>query len=150
VIGFLHDKGIDAERLEIVGRCSVEKYFKTYDRIDVALDPFPYTGGTTTCDALWMGVPVVTLAGRTAVGRSGVSLLSNVGLPELIAQTPEQYVQIAVDLAKDLPRLIQLRSTLRQRMEKSPLMDAAAFAKGIEGAYRMMWRKWCGETGSLE
>jgi predicted O-linked N-acetylglucosamine transferase (SPINDLY family) len=144
------DAGIEPHRLDLHGWMSAAGHILLYGQVDIALDTYPYHGTTTTCEAMWMGVPVVTLAGQSHVSRVGVSLLSNVGLPELIAQTPEQYVQIAVDLAKDLPRLIQLRSTLRQRMEKSPLMDAAAFAKGIEGAYRMMWRKWCGETGSLE
>ena len=96
-----------------------------------------------------MGVPVVTLAGRTGVGRSGVSILRNLGLPELIAQTPEQYVQIADALANDLPRLKELRSTLRARMQASPLMDAPRFARNIEAAYRQMWRNWCEHSGGL-
>jgi predicted O-linked N-acetylglucosamine transferase (SPINDLY family) len=95
-----------------------------------------------------MGVPVVTLAGRTAVGRGGVSILANVGLPELIAQTPQQYVQIATDLAGDLPRLGELRRTLRARMQASPLMDAPRFARNIEAAYRQMWRNWCQQDGN--
>jgi predicted O-linked N-acetylglucosamine transferase (SPINDLY family) len=95
-----------------------------------------------------MGVPVVTLAGRTGVGRGGVSILANVGLPELIAQTPQQYVQIATDLARDLPRLAELRRTLRARMQASPLMDAPRFARNIEAAYRQMWRNWCATGGS--
>jgi len=109
----------------------------------VALDTYPYHGTTTTCEALWMGIPVVSLAGRTHVSRVGVSLLSNVGLPELIAETPEQYVHIAADLAKDVPRLAELRRTLRGRMQASPLMDAPRFAAEVEAAYRQMWREWC-------
>ena len=111
--------------------------------MDIALDTFPYHGTTTTCEAMWMGVPVVSLAGQRHVSRVGVSLLNNVGLPELVANTPEEYVRIAVDLANDLPRLQELRSTLRQRMEQSPLMDAPRFARNVEAAYRQMWRKWC-------
>ena len=110
-----------------------------------ALDTFPYGGGTTTCDALWMGVPVVSLAGPAAVGRGGVSLLSNVGLPELVAEDCEQYVQIAAELARDLPRLSALRATLRERMQASPLMNAPRFARGVEAAYRTMWQRWCDE-----
>jgi protein O-GlcNAc transferase len=91
-------------------------------------------------------VPVITLAGRTHVSRVGVSLLSNMGLPELIAESPEDYIKIAVELANDLPRLQELRSTLRRRMEQSPLMDPQKFARNIEAAYRQMWRTWC-ETG---
>jgi predicted O-linked N-acetylglucosamine transferase (SPINDLY family) len=90
-----------------------------------------------------MGVPVVTLAGRTHVSRVGISLLSNVGLPELIGSTPEHYIQIAIELANDLPRLKELRSTLRLRMERSPLMDGPRFARNVETAYRQMWQVWC-------
>ena len=88
-----------------MGRVSGEAYFQLHQLIDIALDPFPCAGGTTTCDALWMGVPVVTLAGKTAVGRTGASILSNIGLAGLIARSPEQYVRIAVELSKDLGRL---------------------------------------------
>jgi protein O-GlcNAc transferase len=114
-----------------------------YRGIDILLDTFPYNGHTTSFDALWMGVPVVSLAGSTAVSRGGLSILSNIGLPDLVASTPEQYVRIAAALAHDLPRLTNLRSTLRERMERSPLMDAPRFACNVESAYREMWRKWC-------
>jgi predicted O-linked N-acetylglucosamine transferase (SPINDLY family) len=90
-----------------------------------------------------MGVPVVTLAGRTAVGRSGVSILSNAGVPELVARTPDEYVCLAADLAGNLPRLRELRATLRERMQSSRLMDATGFARAVESAYRDLWRKWC-------
>ena len=93
-----------------------------------------------------MGVPVVTLVGQTAVSRAGWCQLSNLGLQELADATPDQFVKIAVELARDLPRLANLRSTLRQRMERSPLMGCTRFARDIETAYRRMWRKWC-ETG---
>jgi len=92
-----------------------------------------------------MGVPTVTLAGKTHVSRSGVSLLSAVGLPELIAATPEEYVEIAVGLASDLPRLAALRAKVRERMRQSPLCDARRLARSIEAAYRGMWRNWCGD-----
>ncbi|MGD0463443.1 MAG: hypothetical protein ABSB74_13245, partial [Tepidisphaeraceae bacterium] len=118
-------------------------HLELYHRVDLALDTYPYHGTTTTCEALWMGVPVVSLAGRTHVSRVGVSLLSNLGLPQLVAFNPEQYVQIATDLAKDLPRLAELRRTLRPRMQASPLMDAPRFAAEVEAAYRQMWRDWC-------
>ena len=133
------------DRVQFVPRLPTADYFRIYDEIDLALDPFPYGGGTTTCDALWMGVPVVSLAGETAVGRGGLSILSNVGLAELVARDCEQYVQIAAELAGDLPRLARLRATLRQRMQDSPLMDAPRFARHIEAAYRGMWQRWCGE-----
>jgi predicted O-linked N-acetylglucosamine transferase (SPINDLY family) len=147
VRSFLVEQGISAQRLAFIDFLPIADYFGVYRRIDVALDPFPYGGGTTTCDALWMGVPVVSLAGQTAVGRGGVSILSNVGLPELVAQTPEQYVRIAAELAQDLPRLSGLRATLRDRMRQCPLMDALRFARHVEAAYRDMWQRWCRRSG---
>jgi len=135
--------GISADRVEFVGHHPWEEYIRLYSRIDIGLDPFPYGGGITTCDSLWMGVPLVTLSGRTAVGRAGRSILSNVGLQELVANEPSQYVSIATELAADLPRLNDLRSTLRQRLQQSPLMDAPRFARNIESAYRQMWQAWC-------
>ena len=143
VWGFLAGQGISAERVEFLDIKPLAEYFNVYQRIDVALDPFPYGGGTTTCDALWMGVPVVSLAGQTAVGRGGLSILSNVGLTDLVADDAGQYIRIAADLANDLPRLSELRQTLRQRMQASPLMDAPRFARNIEAAYRQMWQRWC-------
>jgi predicted O-linked N-acetylglucosamine transferase (SPINDLY family) len=143
VSGFFAQQDISADRVMFVKQVPVAEYFEIYERIDVALDPFPYGGGTTTCDALWMGVPVVSLAGQTAVGRGGVSILSNVGLPELVAQDSEQYVRIAVELAQDLCRLSELRATLRDRMQASPLMNAPRFARNVEAAYRNMWQRWC-------
>ncbi len=137
------EEGVDVDRLEFVDKQPWERYLATLQRIDIALDPFPYGGGITTCDALWMGVPVVTLSGQMAVGRGGRSILSNVGLPELIAETAEQYVVIAAKLAGDLSQLMQLRSGLRQRVERSPLRDPAGFARDLEAAYRAMWRRWC-------
>jgi len=114
--------------------------------VDIALDTFPYHGTTTTCEALWTGVPVVTLAGQAHASRVGVSLLTNVGLPELVAYSGDEYVKIASELAADLPRLALLRATLRGKMERSMLMDAPHFARQIETAYRDMWRAWCGES----
>ena len=134
--------GIDPARVRFVGMTPTLEYLRKHHEIDIALDPFPYGGGTTTCDALWMGVPVVTLAGRTAVGRAGVSLLSNVGLPELIARTPQQCISIATALAADTAKLGQIRAGLREQMRASPLMDARRFATDMEAAYRFM----CGLT----
>jgi len=143
ILDLFKQAGIDPQRLRFVGKVPFSDYLKLYGQIDIALDPFPFNGGTTTCDALWMGVPVVTLRGRTAVGRAGSSILCNIGLPELIAQTPRQYVQIATALAGDLPRLAELRRTRSVRMGTSPLMDARKFARNTEAAYRRMWRTWC-------
>ncbi len=135
------------ERLEFADAGSWSDYLENWRQIDVGLDPFPYGGGITTCDALWMGVPVISLSGQTAVGRGGRSILSNVDLPELIADSPEDYVQMAAALAGDLPRLNGLRSGLRERMEHSPLRDARGFAREIESAYREMWSRWCMKQG---
>ena len=114
-----------------------------YNRIDIALDPFPWAGGTTTCDALYMGVPVVSLVGEKAVSRGGLSILSNVGLPKLAVTTGDEYVNVCQSLASDLPALAELRRGLRQRMQTSPLMDGPSFARDVESQYRRMWHKWC-------
>jgi len=143
VLEKLRDAGIDSDSLHFADKVPAPAYFRLYHQIDIALDTFPYAGGTTTCDALWMGVPVITLAGKTAVGRGGVSILSNLNLPEWIAESEDRYVQIATHLANDVPALSKLRSTLRQRMEQSVLMDAARFTRGMESAFRSAWLDWC-------
>ena len=119
------------------------EYLRLFDRVDIALDPFPYNGGTTTAEALWMGVPVLTLPGEIAISRIGLSILSACGMPEFVAHTEEEYVRLATDLAADLPRLAGLRATLRARMKASAFMDGPRFAKNVERAYREMWRAWC-------
>jgi predicted O-linked N-acetylglucosamine transferase (SPINDLY family) len=139
----LERAGVQRERVTFVGRQPRASYLELHHRIDIGLDTFPYTGQTTSLDAFWMGVPVVNLVGSTAPARAGLSLLSNLGLPELAADTPEQFVSVAVALATDLRRLARLRETLRQRLEASPLMDRPRFARGVEQVYREMWRRWC-------
>lgn len=141
-------EGLPESRLSFVGRQPLAAYLDTYRRIDVALDPFPYTGGTTTCDALWMGVPVVSLAGATAVSRSGASLLSHAGLGELVGHSEDDYVRLAVNLLQDRDRLAELRLELRPRLEASVVMDASAFVRGLEAAFRQMWRAWCRDHGA--
>jgi len=136
---FMKSRGVDADRLRFVDFLPTAQYLEQYQQIDIALDPFPYPGGTTTCDAVWMGVPVVTLAGQTALSRGGLSILSNVGRPELAARTKDQYVQIATGLASDLKALTEIRHRLRPMMQASPLLDAPQFARDIEQAYRWMW-----------
>ncbi len=138
--------GIEAERIVCIARVERKEYFKLHHQIDIALDPLPYNGITTTCDALWMGVPVMSIVGRTAAGRAGLSQLSTLGLPELVAFSDEDFVTIAAQLAADLPRLGELRRTLRERMISSPLMDGRRFARGVEAAYRSMWRRWCASS----
>jgi predicted O-linked N-acetylglucosamine transferase (SPINDLY family) len=132
--------GVTRERLVLLGNdASQLDHLARYNSIDIALDPFPYNGTTTTCDALWMGVPVIALAGRTHVARVGVSQLTNIGLSEFIAADVDSYVDIAVALANDLPRLTQLRGSLRERMKISPLMDAPRFTRNLERAFHEMW-----------
>jgi protein O-GlcNAc transferase len=135
--------GVTQERLAFVGRAPMAEYFARYHRIDIALDPFPCAGGTTTCDALWMGVPVITLPGETAVSRSGVSILSNIGRTEWIAESAGDYLRIAGELCRDLKALAETRRSLRGRMMGSALMDGSQFARNVENAYREMWRTWC-------
>jgi len=138
--------GVQPERIELMSYVQRDPYLEMYHKIDCCLDTLPYCGGTTSLDAFWMGVPVVTLAGRTVVGRSGVSLAHNLDLPELVARTPEEYVGRAVALCSDWERLAELRAGLRERMQKSPLMDAPRFARNLEAAYRQMWARWCREA----
>jgi protein O-GlcNAc transferase len=114
-----------------------------YNKIDLALDPFPFNGGTTTLDALWMGTPVIALAGEYFTARMGVTILNNVGVPELIAEDEAAYVDLAVRLATDPSQLRAVRDGLRQKMAASRMMDFAAFARDMEAAYRGMWRRWC-------
>ena len=140
------EAGVKAQRVDFVGTGSREEYLRQYDRIDIALDPLPYNGITTTCDALWMGVPVVTLTGKTAPSRAGASALNAAGLPELVANSVDKFVQIASELPKDIPRLMEYRSGLRKKVLESPLTDGPGFARGVERAYREMWEKWCLET----
>ena len=143
VTAVLGHEGIVATRLEFVDRRSRQEYFRLFHRIDLCLDPFPCSGGTTTLNAFWMGVPTVTLIGKTVVGRAGWSQLCNLDLKDLAAESPEQYVAIAAELAGNLPRLVQLRRELRERMLASPLADAPRFARNLEHVYRRVWRRWC-------
>ncbi|HEX3725900.1 MAG TPA: hypothetical protein VHV08_06640, partial [Pirellulales bacterium] len=136
-------QGISRDRLDLVHRRPRSQYLDLIQQSDIALDPFPFNGHTTTCDALWQGVPVVTLSGEHYVSRFGGSGLATLGLDELIATTPAQYVDIAAALAENVDRRRQLRSNLRAMMTASPLLDSAAFTARLEAAYRQMWSDWC-------
>jgi len=144
----LRGLGLDESRARFELRTDAARYFALYNELDIALDPFPYPGGTTTCDALFMGVPVVTLAGQSAVSRGGVSILSNIGLQEFIAANKQEYVDVAVRIANDAARRSSLRATLRKQMQESPLMNAKQFAKDVEAAFRWMWRQWCANASA--
>jgi len=136
-------EGIEAGRLELVNRLPRPKYLELIARLDIALDPFPFNGHTTTCDSLWQGVPVVTLSGETYVTRFGGSGHATLGLNELITHSREEYIEAAVGLAHDRERMIRYRTTLRERMAASPLLDYAGFTQRLEAAYREMWADYC-------
>jgi protein O-GlcNAc transferase len=138
----LASHGIARERIDLIGWApDVANHLDLYGKVDIALDTFPYHGTTTTCEAMWMGVPVVTQAGQTHVSRVGASLLSAVGLRELTATTPQGYVRAAVELARDHARRTELRRSLRERTTASPIMDARGFTRNLEAAHREMWRE---------
>ncbi|HSV15791.1 MAG TPA: tetratricopeptide repeat protein [Tepidisphaeraceae bacterium] len=135
-------------RVQFVDRAPRRKYLASHAEIDIALDTFPANGHTTSLDALYMGVPAVTLLGETAIARGGLSVLSNVGLMDLVARSPDEYVEIARKLANDRARLAELRATLRDRLRASPLMDWSGFVRGLEARYREMWIEWVRGTES--
>jgi protein O-GlcNAc transferase len=134
--------GVDPARIEFVDYQPREQYLRTYQRIDIVLDTFPYNGHTTSLDALWMGVPVVTIIGNTPHSRAGFALLSNLGMPELATRLDDGFVEQAVKLAHDAPRLRAIRSGLRYTMKHSPLTDGVRFARGMEHAFRLTWDRW--------
>jgi predicted O-linked N-acetylglucosamine transferase (SPINDLY family) len=148
---YLHEqltrRGISPERFDLMHRLEPGRhYLEIYSSIDVTLDAFPWNGHTTACESLWMGVPVVTLRGNRYAGRMAADVLRAVGLPELVAQTPEQYIAIASKLAGNLDRLSQLRSGLRGQMRSSPLCDGPTFTRSLEEVYRSLWRRWCARS----
>ena len=147
LIAYIHEQfarhGVRPERLEILGIQPQLAYFESYNDIDLGLDPFPFNGGTTGYDSIWMGVPYVTLPGDMLVSRMGKAILENVGLGELVAADKDDYVSRAVALSRDRERLKTLRAGLRERMLASPLMDAPRMARHLEQAFRAMWRRWC-------
>jgi len=136
----LQQHGIDPVKVLMSGQVSRSEYLAVHAEVDALLDTFPYPGGTTTCEALWMGVPTVTLAGATLLARQGASLLTAAGLPGWVANCEDEYVTKAVTLASDLPRLAMLRSRLREQMRQSPLFDAKRFAQNLEMTLQAMWQ----------
>lgn len=148
IVDYFGDAEVQPQQLEFVSRMPLRYYLQQYGRIDIALDPFPWGGGTTTCDALWMGVPVVTLAGKTSVSRSGLSLLSSAGMPELAGDSIERYVEIAVALASNLADLGRQRQLMRQRMTSSPLMGLPRFVRQLEAAFLQMWNGRCSHAAN--
>jgi predicted O-linked N-acetylglucosamine transferase (SPINDLY family) len=140
-LDYFKQEGITEDRVTLHGRIpSMHDHLELYNTIDICLDPFPFNGATTTCEALWMGVPVVTLSGDSHVGRVGASILANVGLTDFIAQDIDGYIQLAVEKASNTNYLKDIRKILRERMLEAPLCDGRSFASDVENAYLEMWR----------
>jgi predicted O-linked N-acetylglucosamine transferase (SPINDLY family) len=156
MLRFFDEKGIAPERIACFEKVSHHEFWALHHEVDIALDSFPFNGGTTTCESLWMGVPVVTVRGGHGdfpsrfASRMGYALLNNLGLSELAAETVADYVDLAVKLAHDPDRLQALRAGLRARMEAAPLMDEERFVREIEAAYGAMWKAWCADAAEKE
>jgi predicted O-linked N-acetylglucosamine transferase (SPINDLY family) len=142
--------GIGADRLILRPNTPHQEMLAEYGDVDIALDTFPYNGGATTCEALWMGVPVVALEGHTAISRQSAAFLYTIGCREWVAKTEDEYLKIAVQLATDGTALADMRKALRKKMAESPLCDDKRFTANLEDAYRLFWRKWCSEPGHGE
>jgi len=142
--------GISRDRVRTCGWKSSAEHLQLYNEVDIALDTYPYTGCLTTLEAMWMGVPVITLVGDDSayfLSRAGLSMLSRVGLEFFAASTPDEYFARAVALSRNTEALAKIRASMRQRMADSTLCNAKAYAAGVEAAYRRMWRKWCRTQG---
>jgi len=135
-------QGIESARLELLAWSAYAEMLAEYQRIDIALDPFPFSGGVTTCEALWMGIPVITWPGETFAGRHSLSHLSNIGLTETIARDLDEYVKLAAALAGDLSRLARIRAGLREQVASSPLCDGERFAANLMSLLRAVWSQW--------
>ena len=136
-------QGIDAKRIMFTQRRPRPEYLRLYQQIDICLDSYPYGGHTTSMDAIWMGIPVISLVSPLLVGRASITIAKNLQLEEFVTYTPADYASTARNLATDLSRLRELRSELRARMQSSPLMNGRRFARALESAYRVTWRQWC-------
>ncbi|MDB5356761.1 MAG: repeat-containing protein [Phycisphaerales bacterium] len=142
VLSLFEHHGIRREQIQLLHLRPLDAYFRLYHDVDISLDPFPYNGGITSLDSLWMGVPFVTLAGERAVGRAGLSLLTNVGLTDLIAQSAGEYVQTTLHLARDTSRLEHYRQSLRTRLAGTALMNEKQFTCDLEALYAEAWNHW--------
>lgn len=150
LLGKMVDAGVAADRIRFRGLAEGRaEHLRSFADIDIHLDSFPYHGTTTSCESLVMGVPMVTLAGHEHRCRVGASLLHSVGYPEWIAESPDEYIQIAAQLASDRPALSAARAGLRSRMQASPLMDAESFVADLEQAYQRCWEDWCRQAGPV-
>ena len=147
-------QGVDRERIELRPDSFHSEMLQEYKDVDIALDPFPFTGALTTCEALWMGVPVVTMCGSRMVSRQSYSMLCNLGLEDFVARNKDEYVQIVKELSQDTDYLSRLRSTMRERMRSSPLMDYENMTRALETLFRDVWERWLrgdgdGQTGGV-
>jgi predicted O-linked N-acetylglucosamine transferase (SPINDLY family) len=143
VQAFLCEQGISAERITMLAETNHAANFVDYQKLDIALDPFPHAGGMTTLDALWMGVPVITCPGRTISSRLAAASLTALGLTEFIASDRDSYVNLAIRLGSDWKQLSKLRKTLRATITNSTIGNHVAYTRAVEAAYRRIWRHWC-------
>jgi predicted O-linked N-acetylglucosamine transferase (SPINDLY family) len=143
IVAALRQRGIAPERLSFRPDSERLAHLAAFADIDIQLDPTPQGGGISTLDALWMGVPVLTLHAKTVNGRAATSIQTTLGLPQLIAKDPAEYVEHARRLAADIPGLARLRASLRARMAASPIANGPLYAKAVDEAYRRLWRDWC-------
>jgi protein O-GlcNAc transferase len=134
---------VEGHRIELRGSSAHRAFMGEYNHVDIVLDPFPYSGGLTTCEALWMGVPTITLPGEIFASRHSASHMTNVGLDQWVAGSIQHYIEIAIDRANNLSRLAELRTGLREKMRRSPLCDAPRFGRALGEALRNAWREWC-------
>ncbi|MDR8393029.1 FkbM family methyltransferase [Aliifodinibius sp. S!AR15-10] len=141
IVATMESFGIERERIIFKGHSIHQDHLDCYNDIDIALDPWPYSGGLTTCEALWMGVPVVTLPGPTFAGKHSVTHLNNAGLPGFVADNWEEYIEMAVTLASDVEKLTEIRSSLREQVAQSPICDGRRFAAHLSVAFRKMWEQ---------
>ena len=146
LLDFFAERGVASDRIVLIGYQNGPDYMATYGRIDIALDTTPFAGGTTSFDALWMGLPLVTLCGARSSSRGGASILTTLGRPEWIARTPAEYIAIGQRLAADPHHLATIRSGLRAELRASPLMDGADFTRDLEELYRQAWHQRCAAT----
>ncbi|MEK7786159.1 MAG: N-acetylglucosamine transferase, partial [Chloroflexota bacterium] len=137
---FMTEQGVDISRVVMRKSANI---FEGLNDVDILLDSFPHNGGTMLIDALWMGVPALTLASRPPVGRIGASMMINLGLPEWVAESEDEYISKACAFSANPQALAGLRLGMRERMQNSPLMDGVGFARAVEAAYREMWKRWC-------
>jgi predicted O-linked N-acetylglucosamine transferase (SPINDLY family) len=134
--------GIADDRIDYCGSLPLREFQRKLQQVDITLDPFPVNGATTTCESLWLGVPVLTLVGERFPSRAGLSIMNAARMPEFATATPEEFIGKAISLANDLPRLADIRAGMRERLKETPLFDQQRFARNLEDIYRDVWRRY--------